>query len=73
MFLPEVAVVEPGWLEQVAQEERAEEVQERGWKRKAEVQYPDLHHWERPGVTMQVVGAEVLLLPSLFLAGEPRL
>lgn len=40
LFLPEAAVVEPGWLDWVAQEERAEEeeVQERRWKRKVEVQ-----------------------------------
>jgi len=40
LFLPEVAVVEPGWPERVVQEERAEEeeVLERKWKRKVEVQ-----------------------------------
>lgn len=40
MLLPEVAGVEPEWLDRVAQEERAEEeeVRERRWKRKVEVQ-----------------------------------
>lgn len=40
LFLPEVAAVEPGWLERVAQEERAEEeeVLEKRWKRKVKVQ-----------------------------------
>jgi len=33
-----VAVEEPGWLERVAKEGRAEAVQARRWKRKAEVQ-----------------------------------
>ncbi len=39
LFLPEV-VVEHGWLDQMAQEERAEEeeVQGRRWKRKVKVQ-----------------------------------
>lgn len=40
LFLPEEAVVEPGWLHRVAQEEKAEEeeVPEMRWKRKVEVQ-----------------------------------
>lgn len=40
LFLPEVVVVEPGWLDRAAQEEKAEEeeVPERRWKKKAEVQ-----------------------------------
>lgn len=39
LSLPEVVVVEQGWLEQVAQEERSEEevVLESRWKRKVEV------------------------------------
>lgn len=75
LSLPEVEVVEPGRLERVAQEERAEEeVLERRFQRKVEVQLLDLHHWERPGLMVRVVGAEVLLLPpSLFLAVEPWL
>lgn len=47
MFLLEVvAEVEPGWLDWVAQEEKAVEevVQERRWKQKAEVQQPDRQH-----------------------------
>lgn len=76
LFLPEEAVVEPGWLDRVAQEEKAEEeeVPEKRWKRKVEVQQPDLHHWEHPGITTQVVGAEVLLLlQSLVLVVKLQL
>lgn len=71
-----MAVVEPGWLDRVAQKERAEEevVSDKTWKRQVEVQKPDLHHWEHPGVTVQVEGVEVLLLlQSLFLAVGPQL
>lgn len=40
LFLPEEAVVESGWLNRVAQEEKAEEeeVPERRWKRQLEGQ-----------------------------------
>lgn len=71
--------MEPGWLDLVPREERAEEeveevVLEKRLKKKVEVQEPDLRHWEHPGVTAQVVGAEVLpLLQSLFLAVKPLL
>lgn len=73
LCLPEVAVVESGWLNQAAQGERVEEVvQVRRWKEEEKQREPVLQHWERPGVVVQVVGAGVLP-QSLFLAVEPQL
>lgn len=66
-------MVEPAWLGRVAQEERAEAGPERRRTRKVAAQRPDPHRREHPGVTAQAVGAEVLLLSSLFLAVELQL
>ena len=69
--------MEPGWLYLVPQEERPQEEEEEEVvlekKLKKKVEGPDLHHQERPGLTVQGVVAGVLQpLQSLFLAGEPQ-